>query len=918
MVATKKIKSIEIIKAGSNPDVDSDFNTTVREKAVEYVTNLYGKDNVCNIITFGTLAAKGAIKAMCNIYNIPFVQAGKIAALVPPPIEGVECSLEDIYNPDSDRYTEAAEFRAATSTPEWQPIIEGARNIEGRNKSTGVHACGIIISSEPLHDVIPLQVRQDDGRVITQWTYPELEDMGLIKMDFLGLDTVDLIQHSVEYIIKSGKTPPNMLDIIHGKMDDPKTYKLFQDANTIGVFQFGSEMVRNLLKLMKPTNFNDLSACTAVARPGPMHMLSHIKYADRKNGREDIDYIHPAFKNSPLETILGDTFGLCVYQEQIMRIASDIAGMTLQEGDDLRKAMGKKKMAVMMSMKPKFFEGALANGYPEEAISVLWDTIAEFAKYGFNKSHSVAYAMNAYQSAYLKANYPIEFMAALIAQNVGDKKKTLSFLREANRMGISVGTIDINLSGIKVAPDFAHHSGKDILFGIGGVSNVSDDVASIIVDEREKNGIYTSVQNFVDRCMPLGLTNRKVYESLAMAGAFDRMGVSRKAVVEQITNLMGDVRVKNSKGTSLFDMLEEDDPTEIPLDGPDYPHTVKLQKEADMVGLYLTGHPLEHAGQLNQGITIAKLLKTSKTSRIRLTASIIEIVKKSNRNGKSLILSIDDGTDYMTARLSPDVVKGLDKTVAQDTIRKVYEAGDNDVSKEARAMVLDNTVKPLDELELNAVYVMEITFRPGKGDNPYSARITSLRPLRLADDGTMPIRIRFKTSKENLTQKKKLAQILPKNLGEKIPGRFPIHVALYGALRKVSERNTALYETALNIMDEDAKAGRHPRVDAENALKTSQQQHTLAGESNHIVGKQRTPKKNTESIRTWPPALSYNNAEIAASPDEVTDAVETLNYVDSGYRTGKTQKVEEIIERYVGVENYDFGIFDPSILSDTM
>ena len=291
-VKKRVVTGIKVINGGSAPDVDSDINTGFRDDIIEYITDLYGKDNVSNIITFGRLAAKSAFKQICTIYTVPYAEAQKISNMIPAPIEGVECTLDDIFNPQSDRYNEGADFRAATADSEWAKIVTGARNIEGRNKNLGAHACGIIISSTPLQEVIPLHVRQEDGRVFTQWTYKECESLRLIKMDLLGLDTVDLIQNSVEYISKNGKTPPNMMELIHTEMDDSKVYQLFQQGKTIGVFQFGSEMVRNLLLTLKPTNFNDLAACTAVARPGPMGMQSHTKYADRKNGREDVDFIH--------------------------------------------------------------------------------------------------------------------------------------------------------------------------------------------------------------------------------------------------------------------------------------------------------------------------------------------------------------------------------------------------------------------------------------------------------------------------------------------------------------------------------------------------------------------------------------------------------------------------------------------------
>lgn len=1283
MAKTKVVKSLKIIKNGSNPDVDSDFHTLNREKVLDYVTNLYGKDNVSNIVTFGTLAAKGAVKAMCTIYNIPFAQAGKLAALVPGPVEGKDCTLNDIYDPTSDRYDEAAEFRSFASGSEWEKIITGARKIEGKNKSTGVHACftsdtliktsegyknideikvgdfvlthtnsykevvntminksdeifnlsaanslpsdvtgnhplyvrtierskdrtrslsapvwkdvselvvgddligvpvnndkkmpeneldlpfdnldfwwiagrfigdgwcedftstrnrtkkdgtpykykrqekrtvisvgyndptrdllidkigqlfsyrishtkttdkiyinnndlfeyfktfgkyaqnkfvpdevvslpinlleevikgylsadgwfnkknesytfstvskklalsmisainkvykvhcsvivekrdkmtiegrevkchdrynlkfkknvtkkqqsfykdgyiwagltrvekldknidtynfsvlddnsyvangliahncGILISAKPLHDVIPLQVRQTDHRVITQWTYQECESLGLIKMDFLGLDTVDLIQNAVGYIIKSGKNVPNMVDLVHGDMDDPKVYKLFQDAHTTGIFQFGSEMVQDLLKLVKPTEFDDLAATTAVARPGPMGMLSHIKYADRKNNREEIDFVHSEFIGSPIEEILGKTYGLIVYQEQIIKIASEIAGMTLQEGDDLRSAMGKKKMAVMKSMKPKFFEGCYKNGYSEEATTILWETIEEFAKYGFNKSHSVAYAMNSYQSAYLKAHYPIEFMAALISQNVDDKKKTLSYLREAKRMKIDVGTVDINLSDIKVAPDFNNGSRHDILFGISGVKSVSEDIAKIIVEERIENGLYESVQDLINRCIPLGVSNRAIYENLAKSGAFDAMDVSRKSVVEAIPDLMGDAKNKKSKGESLFDMFSlDDDPSEVDLNGEEYNFVKKLQEEANMVGLYLTANPLDNLGPGSSKLrtnNISKILKSSRSVATTILGSVIEVTKKQRRQGKSIIVDIDDGSDYMTALLAKDIVKNIDKFNAQENVKKLYQNGDNSVSDDNRDLSVDPAYKAMEDLEVNNVYMMNITFRPGRGDNPYNAKINWIKPLNLSHNGSLPVRIRFKANKENLDRMKKLYRALPANLSKKIPGDYPIHVSLHSKLTKDSHNSDNMYIKAIEEMDKDKANGVDLKSIDEQNKTNSNSSSTLMGNINQASGKNKKKSKSKQngSLRNWPPASfekSNKNSIEALTVEDITDAIESLNYIDTGLTCDKNQKVELAIEKFLGIESYDFGIFDSSILLD--
>lgn len=386
-MADKVVAYTEIIKPGSNPDIDTDFAVDVREETLKYVEEKYGKDNVCNIVTFQVMGAKSALKNMCTIYNVPPKQANQISSLIPDPIDGKQCTFDDIYNPESMFYEAATDFRNATDNDsKWKQIISSAKAVSGRKKTTGVHACGVLISAQPLQTVIPMMTRRSDNARISQWTYQDCESLGLIKMDFLGLDTIDIIQNTIRNIIKSGKTPPNVPDLLSGDMDDPKVYDLFQKGNTIGVFQFGSQMVRDLLPRIKPDKFIDLAVTTSLARPGPMGVDAHLDFADRKNGRAPILPIHPDLDGDEnLEEILSPTYGLMVFQEQIIRIANVVGGLSLQEGDKLRKAMGKKKAALMLAMKEKFMAGGVANGYSEPSLNALWDTMAQFASYGFNK-----------------------------------------------------------------------------------------------------------------------------------------------------------------------------------------------------------------------------------------------------------------------------------------------------------------------------------------------------------------------------------------------------------------------------------------------------------------------------------------------------------------------------------------------------
>jgi len=922
MTKTKKIVSLQVVKPGSNPDVDSDFNTKIREKVVNHIKDIYGVNNVASIGTFQTLAAKGSFKSLCTIYEVPFSQANKVSELIPQivkdeddPDSEDEGMLSDLYDPRSSSYSAGADFRSATSGEEWKKIIAGALAMEGRNKTTGVHPCGLVISSKPLEGVVPLNVRQNDGLVVSQWTYPQLESLGLIKMDLLGLDTVDLIQHAIENIVAAGKTPPNMVDVIHGPMDDKKVYDMLGRGESIGIFQMASDGVRDLLKRMKPTTVDDLIATTALFRPGPMAMQSHIRYADRKNGREEMSYpVHPDFKGTELETILGKTYFLVVYQEQILQIANRIAGMTLQEGDDLRKAMGKKIIPKMMAIKPKFVSGGEANGYSTEAMEQLWDTCAEFAKYGFNKAHSVAYGITAYQAAFLKANYPVEFMAALLAQNVGVKNKILMFLQEAQRMGLSVGSVNVNTSEVRVSPDYSRKSGYDIVYGFSGVNGVSTEISEIIIQERQRNGLFKSVQDMIDRCAPLGVSNRRIYENIAKAGGFDDFGVSRKAVVENLNGLLGVAKTKEAKGASLFDLFGENSAMEsssVDLKNqPEYPHVEKLKYEAEIIGLYLTSHPLANVGpglSKARSTTISNLRKSSQRTTATITAAVTDVTKKiQKRTGsKSIIVTLDDGTGLISANVSKELVKGIDKQIARDRLKKLYVEGESEVPEDMEILATNSEYIARKDIEKNSVYVMSVTYQPPRGESSYGARINSIEELELSEDGSLPIRMRFVHDDETETKMSSLARKLPRSIAERNPGDYPIFVAEVSRKNRVETESDAVYKAA-------AEEIRH-------GVSTQKESQVSNGNENLWGGKSTTKKKNVSKNegRVWPPKTPNENS--ATRSGRVLDEwgfMRGLEYVDTGLRAAKTKRTELDIEKYLGVENYDFGWFDETILED--
>ena len=904
---TKKVVSMEIISPGSPPDIDSDFSVVSRDKAYEYVSDLYGHDNVAHIVTFNTLGAKSAFKRMCTIYKIPFAQANRIAAMMPDGTEGHKITFDDIYNEKSDYYKDGADFRAATSGPNWLPIITGARSIADKNQGTGIHACGVIISDKPLTDTVPLMTDKDDGRVATQWTYQECESLGLIKMDFLGLDTVDLIQHTVRFIQRSGKPAPNMTEIIRGNMDDPDTYRLFQRGETIGVFQFGSELVRDLLKHMKPTEFNDLVACTAVARPGPMGMNSHTMYADRKNGLAEIKSIHPDFKNSPMDEILGQTYGLCIFQEQTMRIASEIAGMTLQEGDKLRKAMGKKKHDIMMKMKPKFINGGIKNGYSEGAMNTLWEVLEPFSRYAFNKSHSVAYAMNAYQAAYLKTHYPVEFMSALVAQTISDRDKTLNNLREARRMGLRVGTVDINLSEVRMSPDYSGESGYEILYGVSGVKSVSEDTARAIVGERERGGRFKSVYDAVTRCVAAGVNNKTVFENLALAGAFDSLDSNRRSVAESIPSLLSAGRNEMSMGMDLFSMggLSCEDTFSMP-DVVDFSYVDRLGMEASMVGLYLSGHPMGRADVSRFGFsTLGSLGGGSGFRTVRVVAAVSGIDMKSTRRGKMCTLHLDDGTGFLSARLSPDVMAGVEKFEAIEDVKARFCRGES-VVPEATVEKALKSVPVVETIRQNMVYVMDVSYRPPyRSGGQGSARIDSIRPVTFAHDGSLPIRVRINVDRLGVERARKAYAAIPRMLAEQAPGDTPVLISHYRASDLSGPSVDDVCRFALDVMRQDSDPS-----GSDATVSSSGGASSLFGESDGSEEKTSTKDRGGQ-VREWPSQVPPKFVSDQGASLSMVDLADRLDYKVTSCTAEAGSEASRVLEKYLGHQNYDFGVYVP-------
>ena len=578
----------------SMPDFDVDFDDRRRGEVIDYVTEKYGEEKVAQIVTFGTIKAKQALKDASRVMDQPYSVGERLTKAMPPDVMGKNIALANVYNEEDKRYAEAADLRALIEDPVdkiYGQVFETAKGLEGLKRQWGVHAAGVIMSSKDLVDVIPVMRREADGQVITQFDYPTCEGLGLIKMDFLGLRNLTIISDAVENI-KSNRGID--LDLESLSLDDPESYRLLARGDTLGVFQLDGGPMRSLLKLMEPEEFEHISAVLALYRPGPMGANSHTNYALRKNGKQEIEPIHPELEE-PLKDILDTTYGLIVYQEQVMAIAQKVANYTLGEADLLRRAMGKKKKAELDKQYATFHDGMISNGYSEGAVKALWDILLPFSDYAFNKAHTAAYGLVSYWTAYLKAHFPQEYMAALLT-SVGDNKDKLAlYLNECRAMGITVLAPDVNESTLTFAP-----VGDDIRFGMGAIRNVGANVVEGMIAAREEKGRYESFNDFLKK-VPLQVCNKRTIESLIKAGAFDDLGHTRRSlslIHEAAVDAAVAVKRKEAAGQfDLFGSLGMDDALGDELtvtipDVPEWDRREKLNFERDMLGLYVSDHPL--------------------------------------------------------------------------------------------------------------------------------------------------------------------------------------------------------------------------------------------------------------------------------------------------------------------------------------
>ena len=647
----------------SMPDFDIDFDERRRGEVIKYVTDKYGSERVAQIVTYGTIKAKQAVKDAARVMGHPFAVGDTLTKAMPADVMGKGVPLSGIYDASHPRHGEGKEFRELVeSETHLQEVVDTAKGLEGLKRQWGVHAAGVIMSSEPLIDVIPIMKRVQDGQVITQFDYPTCETLGLVKMDFLGLRNLTILDDAIANV-KANRSEDIDLDELSRTLDDKATYELLGRGDTLGVFQLDGGGMRTLLKLMQPDNFEDISAALALYRPGPMGVNAHTNFALRKNGKQELVPLDPQLKGklqpemiAALDPILGTTYGLVIYQEQVMEVAQKLAGYTLGNADLLRRAMGKKKKEVLDAEYVPFSEGMKSNGFNEASIAALWGVLVPFSDYAFNKAHTAAYGLVSYWTGYLKANYPAEYMAALLTSVGDDKDKSALYLGECRRMGIKVLPPDVNDSVGQFAA-----VGTDVRFGLAAIRNVGHNVVDEIVRARQEKGRFTSFRDFLSKCGAV-VANKRTIESLVKAGAFDGLGEPRMGLLrvheEYVDAVVAIKRAEAIGQDSLFGGLGMDDADSgmgdglmglTPVPQSEWDKSTLLAFEREMLGLYVSDHPLfgiEHVLDRHADTPISSLTQDEGRPDgqvVTIAGLITSLTQKRNKKGELYaIATIED------------------------------------------------------------------------------------------------------------------------------------------------------------------------------------------------------------------------------------------------------------------------------------
>ena len=655
----------------SMPDIDLDFDERRRSEMIRYATTKYGEDRVAQIITYGTIKSKQAIKDSTRVLGYPYAIGEKLTKALPPSVMGKDISLAGVFDPSNDRFGEAGEFRNLyESDPDSKTVVDTAMGLEGLKRQWGVHAAGVILSREPLLDVIPIHRREADGSIITQFDMGACEATGLLKMDFLGLRNLSVLDDAL-LNIKANKGVDIVLEDL--TLDDKKTFELLSRGDTLGVFQLDGGPMRALLRSMSPDSFQDISAVIALYRPGPMGENAHNNYADRKNKRKPVEPIH-AELSEVLNEILGDTYGLIVYQEQVMAIAQKVAGFSLGRADLLRKAMGKKNKEILDKEYIPFEAGMKSNGFGNAAIKRLWDVLIPFSDYAFNRAHSAGYGVVSYWTAYLKANYPTEYMAALLTSVRDDKDKSALYLSECRRMGIQVLPPDVNESDAEYTP-----RGTDIRFGLAAIRNVGEGVVASVKSGRDSKGRYQSFGDFLAK-VDAQVCNKKTIESLIKAGAFDSLGHTRKGLMAVYLEAIDSViETKRAEAIGQFDLFGGESATSVSnvaLDIPsgEWEKAMLLSYEREMLGLYVSDHPLlgiEHVLRSGTDMSISELLDDGghHDQIVTIGGLITSVTRKVTRQGASwAVVTIEDLEGSIEALFFSNTYNQYALTLTEDRI----------------------------------------------------------------------------------------------------------------------------------------------------------------------------------------------------------------------------------------------------------
>jgi DNA polymerase III subunit alpha len=678
----------------SMPDIDIDFDERRRADMIRYATEKYGEERVAQIVTYGSIKAKAAIKDSARVLGMPYAVGDRITKAMPPSVMGKDITLSGAFNPKDSRYSEAAEFRALyDNDPEVKKVVDTAQGLEGLKRQPGVHAAGVILCREPLMDVIPVWKREQDGAIITQFDMGACESLGLLKMDFLGLRNLTVLDDCLLNIERNSGTVIVLEELA---LDDRPTYELLARGDTLGVFQLDGGPMRSLLRSMQPDNFEDISAVLALYRPGPMGANAHNDYADRKNGRKPVVPIHPELEE-PLAEILGDTYGLIVYQEQVMAIAQQLAGYSLGKADLLRRAMGKKKKSILEKEFVPFSEGMRERGFSDPATNKLWEVLVPFSDYAFNKAHTAGYGLVSYWTAYLKANYPAEYMAALLTSMADDKDRSAIYLNECRRMGIKVLPPDVNDSDAHYTP-----RGTDIRFGLTAIRNVGFNVVESIVSTRTRVGRFADFHDFIAK-VDISVCNRRVVDSLVKAGAFDSLGHTRKglsSVHEQIIDTA--VEIKRSEAIGQFDLFggltdsTESSLIERPEIGiAEWEKSVLLAHERDMLGLYVSDHPLvgmETAlAQLSDRSIASIVVDENLDGTVATIGGLVTSVqRKTTKKGSAwAIITLEDLEGSLELMVFPQSYASFGALLVEDSILVVRARVDRNDDDGLRAVALE-------------------------------------------------------------------------------------------------------------------------------------------------------------------------------------------------------------------------------------